>query len=473
MYGIGLAKTVQAKTTLTTIRGLTMGLNLKLGSVIVALSAYTYGCQHVPVEPYPADANASAEISKVEAQRDALLADHADVLSPGHFKGGSDDLNSAVRLRTDGKADEKVLKELAQARGEFNLAADFTRIGHDVLPGVLQAREDAIKAKAPDVAGDDFRAADKELRAVSADIEDNDKVAALKKRGKIEGNYRSAEFTALKRTYLGQAMSTKELAEKEGASQYASKTLSAFNGKVRENDEYISSHRQDKAGLAHLQAVMTTDADHLLKVTRESKATGSKNGEAIVLSREAEEQRVAAAQKALEQTRAELLATEAALAATRTKSDSLEAQKSLQDRIKGVKSSFSAKEADVMQQGSNIILRLKGLDFASGSANIQTHDYALLNKVRDVITSFSPAVVGIVGHTDGRGKASVNKTLSTQRAQAVKTYLEANLGQTAAATFGEVSGMGDEQPLASNKTAAGRAKNRRVDVTITPTGIAH
>ena len=450
-----------------------MGLNLKLGSVIIALSAYTYGCQHVPVEPYPADADASAEISKVEAQRDALLAEHADVLSPGHFKAGSDDLTAATRRRTENKADEKILKELAKARGEFNLAADFTRIGQDTLPSVLQAREDAIKAKAPDIVGNDFRAADKELRRVGADIEDNDKVPALKKRGKIESDYRSAEFNALKRSYLGQVMTTKELAEKEGASQYASKTLSAFNNKLKESDEYISGHRQDKTGLANLQLVMTADADHLLKVTRESKATGSKNGEAIVLNREAEEQRIAATQKALEQTRAELLATEATLASTRTKAESLAAQKSLQDRIKGVKSNFGGKEAEVMQQGSNIILRLKGLDFATGSANIKTHDYALLNKVRDVITAFSPAIVNIVGHTDGKGKAALNKTLSTERAMAVKMYLEANLGQSSGVAFGDVSGMGDEQPLASNKTAAGRAKNRRVDVTITPTGVAH
>jgi OOP family OmpA-OmpF porin len=126
-----------------------------------------------------------------------------------------------------------------------------------------------------------------------------------------------------------------------------------------------------------------------------------------------------------------------------------------------------------MQQGNNIILRLKGLDFASGSANIKTHDYALLNKVRDVIVGFSPASVSIIGHTDGKGKASLNKKLSLERAEAVRTYLEANLGQAGSVSFAQISGMGDEQPLASNKTAAGRAKNRRVDVTITPTGVAH
>ena len=450
-----------------------MGLNLKLGSVIVALSAYSYGCQHVPVDSYPADADASAEISKVEDQRNALLAQHADVLSPKHFEAGNEDLSKATKLRSENKGNEKILKELAKARGEFNLANDYTKIGQEALPGVLQAREDAVKANAPSVAGNDFRAADKDLRSATADIEGNDKARALNKRDKIERDYRAAEFTALKRTYLGQALTAKELAEKEGAAQYARSTLGAFNDKARQSEEFINLHRQDVAGLDNLRTMMTTDADHLLKVTRESKATGSKNGEAIVLKREAEEQRIAATQKALDQTRNELQATEAALAATRSQAESLEAQKTLQDRIKGVKSSFMAKEADVMQQGNSIILRLKGLDFATGSANIKTRDYALLNKVRDVITSFSPASVGIVGHTDGRGKAALNKNLSLERAKAVKTYLEANLGQAVGVTFGEASGMGDEQPLASNKTAAGRAKNRRVDVTITPTSVAH
>jgi len=450
-----------------------MGLNLKLGSVVVALSAYFQGCQHTPVDSYPADANASAEISKVDAQRNALLAEHADVLSPKHFKAGSEDLVKATQLRSENKPDEKILKELAKARGEFDRAADFTRIGQEALPGVLQAREDAIKANAPSVVGTDFRKADEGLRSVSADIEGNDKAAALKQRGKLEGEFRAAEFAALKRTYLGQAMTAKELAEKEGAATYARSTLGAFNDKARESSDYINSHRQDLAGLDHLRSVMTSDASHLLKVTRESKATGSKNGEAIVLQREAEEQRIAATQTALDQTRAELQATAAALAATRNEASSLEAQKAFQDRIKGVKSGFTTKEADVMQQGNNIILRLKGLDFASGSANIKTHDYALLNKVRDVIVGFSPASVSIIGHTDGKGKASLNKKLSLERAEAVRTYLEANLGQAGSVSFAQISGMGDEQPLASNKTAAGRAKNRRVDVTITPTGVAH
>jgi len=300
-----------------------MGLNLKLGSVIVALSAYSYGCQHVPVDSYPADADASAEISKVEDQRNALLAQHADVLSPKHFEAGNEDLSKATKLRSENKGNEKILKELAKARGEFNLANDYTKIGQEALPGVLQAREDAVKANAPSVAGNDFRAADKDLRSATADIEGNDKARALNKRDKIERDYRAAEFTALKRTYLGQALTAKELAEKEGAAQYARSTLGAFNDKARQSEEFINLHRQDVAGLDNLRTMMTTDADHLLKVTRESKATGSKNGEAIVLKREAEEQRIAATQKALDQTRNELQATEAALAATRSQAESL------------------------------------------------------------------------------------------------------------------------------------------------------
>jgi len=60
----------------------------------------------------------------------------------------------------------------------------------------------------------------------------------------------------------------------------------------------------------------------------------------------------------------------------------------------------------------------------------------------------------------------INKTLSEGRAEAVAKYLETSgIDQSKI----EVNGMGDQKPISSNKTKEGRAQNRRVDITITPT----
>jgi OOP family OmpA-OmpF porin len=74
--------------------------------------------------------------------------------------------------------------------------------------------------------------------------------------------------------------------------------------------------------------------------------------------------------------------------------------------------------------------------------------------------------VKITGHTDSSGAAEYNQKLSVKRAEAVRDYL-ISLGADASKM--EVAGMGEDKPIADNKTAAGRAKNRRVEVEVTGT----
>ena len=69
----------------------------------------------------------------------------------------------------------------------------------------------------------------------------------------------------------------------------------------------------------------------------------------------------------------------------------------------------------------------------------------------------------IVGHTDQVGPASYNQSLSERRASAAATYL---VGQGVARTRIGTRGMGESEPIASNDTELGRAKNRRVEVAI-------
>ena len=71
--------------------------------------------------------------------------------------------------------------------------------------------------------------------------------------------------------------------------------------------------------------------------------------------------------------------------------------------------------------------------------------------------------IKITGHTDSIGSANYNQKLSVRRAEAVRDYL-VSLG--ADANKMEVSGAGEANPIADNKTKEGRAKNRRVEVEI-------
>lgn len=76
-------------------------------------------------------------------------------------------------------------------------------------------------------------------------------------------------------------------------------------------------------------------------------------------------------------------------------------------------------------------------------------------------------VVIAVGHTDSVGSDAYNQKLSIKRAEAVKAYLVSNGGIEASRVYTE--GKGEKQPVADNKTAEGRTKNRRVEIEVVGT----
>ncbi|KGF79892.1 OmpA family protein [Massilia phosphatilytica] len=86
----------------------------------------------------------------------------------------------------------------------------------------------------------------------------------------------------------------------------------------------------------------------------------------------------------------------------------------------------------------------------------------LVSKLKDI----NLEVIIAVGHTDSVGTDEYNQKLSVRRAEAVKAYLQSK-GVESNRVYTE--GKGEKQPVADNKTAAGRAKNRRVEIEVVGT----
>ena len=117
-------------------------------------------------------------------------------------------------------------------------------------------------------------------------------------------------------------------------------------------------------------------------------------------------------------------------------------------------------------EGENVIIRLYGISFPSGKAIIHPEYFPLLTKVIKSIEEFPNAQIRIEGHTDSRGSTAVNEKLSSDRANSVRQYLIANTRYTQSDING--IGYGEDRPIASNETEAGRTLNRRIDVVIIP-----
>lgn len=105
---------------------------------------------------------------------------------------------------------------------------------------------------------------------------------------------------------------------------------------------------------------------------------------------------------------------------------------------------------------------IKNLEFDLSKSTIRPTSYATLNKVAELLIekNFS---LKLAGHTDNTGSRELNMRLSKERAESVKAYL---VSQGANASRIEATGYGPDQPIASNKNAAGRQQNRRVEFTL-------
>lgn len=114
-------------------------------------------------------------------------------------------------------------------------------------------------------------------------------------------------------------------------------------------------------------------------------------------------------------------------------------------------------KADVVKK---IALAAKGINFETSKATIIATSFKNLDQLADILNEFPEAQVEIQGHTDNVGDAVKNKTLSQERANAVKEYLQ---GKGIDASRMTAMGYGSEMPIADNTTPAGKAKNRRVD----------
>ena len=103
------------------------------------------------------------------------------------------------------------------------------------------------------------------------------------------------------------------------------------------------------------------------------------------------------------------------------------------------------------------------ITFATDSAVFQTSFNRVLDSVAKVLKEYDQTLVQVVGYTDNTVTLAYNNQLSLKRAQAVATYLQ-NRGVSASRL--SVMGMGPNNPIASNSTAAGREQNRRVEITL-------
>ncbi|KFN50699.1 OmpA family protein [Arenimonas composti] len=121
---------------------------------------------------------------------------------------------------------------------------------------------------------------------------------------------------------------------------------------------------------------------------------------------------------------------------------------------------------DVVRQGDHITLDIpSGITFGFDSSEVLPAFRGVLDRLAQTLGQYDQTIIEVAGHTDNVGTEAYNQALSVRRAQAVGDYLVAR-GVNRERLI--ITGAGELRPVASNETEAGRAENRRVEITLVP-----
>ena len=249
------------------------------------------------------------------------------------------------------------------------------------------------------------------------------------------------------------------IANAADAATYAPSDLETANEKLSAAQTALQGRRSEQRlvpGLAREAVIAAADAQRAAFVASARAAVDAERAaaaaEATRIANEAAAERAAQAAAEAEMARAaaaEDAARRAAAAANRAARDDL------RNRLNAA---LPTRESD-----RGLISEIGGVQFATGAATINPGARESLARFAGIVAAFPGLQFSIEGHTDNVGSAANNSELSNRRSIAVRDYL---IGQGINASRIDTMGFGFTRPVATNETAEGRARNRRVEIVL-------
>lgn len=417
------------------------------------------------------NANPQDEIARLDTDLRNAKDQDVDVLDFKNFDKSVKYLEEAKQDLAKNKKQEEILNDVRFGRESLNAAKGQAEYRRTKAPTLLEARQAALKAGVmshPELQTE-WTKTDREVIAHSEDLS-KVKIDDL---SKIQSQYVELERKSVIATELGDARSQINGAEKDGAKKKAPQSFKTAQIDNQNAESVISTNVRNPAGYKEAATKANASARMLTDVMNTIKQSGAKNlPEATAISMVMQNRQIADLKNDLSTQKTETAtaesqarAKEMELSSKNKELKTAEKTVAVQQALEKARKEFSAEEAEAYQQGSDLVIRLKTMSFPSGRADLPPKALPVLAKVSDVAKELGAAKIRVEGHTDSIGGEQKNKELSEKRAESVATYLKTT-GLAGADVTAE--GFGLSKPLASNKSQAGRAQNRRVDIIITP-----
>ena len=439
--------------------------NKLVGTVgILILSFMIVGCSSsAPKADVPANANPNDEVTKLDQDIQSGEKNDFAVLDQKDFKQSREHLASAKDKLNNNKDQSDVLDEVRISRGYYNRAESISNERRPHIQTIIDARGLAVSSGAlqyPQTRRD-LEAVDADARtlAESNDVPSSEKVSAIQKR------YGEVQLTALTAQQLGSVKATLGAAKEQNAKSIAPKT---YNQAKVDYDNAVNAISMNRANMSQYMGPVKQaklSGDTLARVMEMEKKNPKNFNEDEAVRIVQQDRRIHSLDTAVRSEQAQKEELSGTLSNQQKDLNSANKKVAMQKAIQSAQDQFSSEEAEVYQQDNKLIIRLKSIGFASGSAKIPEDSDALLDKVQTIVEGLKPESILVEGHTDSVGSKATNEKLSEKRADEVASYFEKK-GLDASRV--KTQGYGDEKPLATNKTKDGRAQNRRIDILVTP-----
>jgi outer membrane protein OmpA-like peptidoglycan-associated protein len=435
----------------------------------------------------------------------------APLLAPVSYGRGLDAYQEAEEDLARGRNLERIRARIQAAITAFDASIEASEIAAITLAALIKTRDDALNANAPTFAAEPWREAEELFNSAARRLEDDDIRSARSRGDEAEVLYRDAELIAIKAQYLSDTRALLAQADQLRVERFAPKTLARAQSLLGQAERELGENRYDTDYPRSLAQQANYEARHSIYLAELIRAMGDSDAteEDLILQYEEPLIQVAAAADIaarldngaepvveqvttyIEELRALSQMTSIDLDDARARIadleeeirtldnqlggvsqersalvQRLEAEARIREQFASIEQSFPRDEARVSREGNDIIVRLVGLTFPSGSADVAPEYRGLLDRVRLAAAIFPQSQIVIEGHTDSYGSDENNLSLSRERAEAVSSFLATEFGVE---TFRMTAvGYGETRPIANNETAQGRARNRRIDIRIEP-----
>lgn len=373
----------------------------------------------------------------------------AGLLSPTDYSDGLLLLDEALAGLSEGEEMATIKESVKEAGILLNKAADNSKKFAGRYSELMRIRKEAQNAGSESFSPNLWVDAEETLREAAISFGKGKINSTVELSLEAQQKYIAAKHLAVRTNFFSKADELIRQAEKEGANEHAVKTLEESKSLVNNAENTIYNDNYDETNLKDIATQVEAKANLALEITQiiNSVEEGDAAWEDLILNwkdilKKCEEHSIAP----------------------------YEAKKITEPVVKSEKipsevyDIFSAGEAEIIDAGNEVVIRLTGLEFSwLGYTLTNTHE-KLIDKAIVALGYFPASTITVAGHNDYIAAQKFNTEISQRRADNIRNYIlsHSNLDPSVITAIG----YGESKSISNDKSLSGRKKNIRIELII-------